>query len=45
MKLKEAQWQIVNALWQKHSAPARNIMDRLHELAHIKRGDLVMHGL
>ena len=29
MELKEAQWQMVNALWQKHSATARNTMDRL----------------
>ncbi len=29
MKLTEAEWQIMNALWQKHPATAREIMDRL----------------
>ena len=29
MKLTEAEWQIMNALWQKHPATARDIMDRL----------------
>jgi len=29
MKLTEAEWQIMNALWQKHPATARNIMERL----------------
>jgi BlaI family penicillinase repressor len=29
MKLTEAEWQIMNALWQKHPATARQIMDRL----------------
>ncbi len=31
MKLTEAEWQIMNALWQKHPATARDIMDRLPE--------------
>ncbi len=35
MKLTEAQWQIGNALWQKHPATARNIMDRLPRLESI----------
>ena len=29
MKLTEAEWQIMNALWQGHPATAREIMDRL----------------
>ncbi len=29
MKLTEAEWQIMNALWQQHPATAREIMDRL----------------
>ncbi|MCU0916875.1 MAG: BlaI/MecI/CopY family transcriptional regulator [Planctomycetes bacterium] len=29
MKLTEAEWQIMNALWQKHPATAREIRDRL----------------
>ncbi len=29
MKLTEVEWQIMNALWQKHPATARNIMERL----------------
>ena len=29
MKLTEAEWQIMNALWRKHPATARQIMDRL----------------
>ena len=29
MKLTEAEWQIMNALWQRHPATARDIMDRL----------------
>ncbi len=29
MKLTEAEWQIMNALWQKHPATARDIMGRL----------------
>ncbi|MBP7053677.1 MAG: BlaI/MecI/CopY family transcriptional regulator [Phycisphaerae bacterium] len=29
MKLTEAEWQIMNALWDKHPATARDIMDRL----------------
>jgi predicted transcriptional regulator len=29
MKLTEAEWQIMNALWQKHPATARQIMERL----------------
>ena len=29
MKLTEAEWQIMNALWHKHPATAREIMDRL----------------
>jgi BlaI family penicillinase repressor len=29
MKLTEAEWQIMNALWHKHPATARDIMDRL----------------
>ncbi|MBM4023982.1 MAG: BlaI/MecI/CopY family transcriptional regulator [Planctomycetes bacterium] len=29
MKLTEAEWQIMNALWQEHPATARDIMDRL----------------
>ena len=29
MKLTEAEWQIMNVLWRKHPATARNIMDRL----------------
>jgi len=29
MKLTEAEWQIMNALWQKYPATARDIMDRL----------------
>lgn len=29
MKLTEAEWQIMNALWQGHPATARQIMDRL----------------
>ena len=29
MKLTEAEWQIMNALWQKHPATARDIRDRL----------------
>jgi BlaI family penicillinase repressor len=29
MKLTEAEWQIMNALWQKHPATARDIMSRL----------------
>jgi BlaI family penicillinase repressor len=29
MKLTEAEWQIMNALWQKHPATAREIMSRL----------------
>ena len=29
MKLTEAEWQIMNVLWQKHPATARNIMERL----------------
>ncbi len=29
MKLTEAEWQIMNALWQEHPATARQIMDRL----------------
>jgi len=29
MKLTEAEWQIMNALWQKHPATARQIMSRL----------------
>jgi BlaI family penicillinase repressor len=29
MKLTEAEWQIMNALWRKHPATAREIMDRL----------------
>ena len=29
MKLTEAEWQIMNALWQKHPATARQIMTRL----------------
>jgi BlaI family penicillinase repressor len=29
MKLTEAEWQIMNALWQKHPATARDVMDRL----------------
>ena len=29
MKLTEAEWQIMNALWQKHPATAREIMERL----------------
>jgi BlaI family transcriptional regulator, penicillinase repressor len=31
MKLTEAEWQIMNALWQKHPATAREIMERLPE--------------
>ncbi len=31
MKLTEAEWQIMNALWQRHPATARDIMDRLPE--------------
>jgi BlaI family penicillinase repressor len=29
MKLTEAEWQIMNALWAKHPATAREVMDRL----------------
>lgn len=29
MKLTEAEWQIMNALWQAHPATARQIMERL----------------
>ena len=29
MKLTQAEWQIMNALWEKHPATARQIMDRL----------------
>ena len=29
MKLTEAEWQIMKALWEKHPATAREIMDRL----------------
>ena len=29
MKLTEAEWQIMNALWQEHPATARQIRDRL----------------
>jgi BlaI family penicillinase repressor len=29
MKLTEAEWQIMNALWRKHPATARQIMERL----------------
>ena len=29
MKLTEAEWQIMNALWQEHPATARQIMNRL----------------
>ncbi len=29
MKLTEAEWQIMNALWQRHPATAREIMGRL----------------
>ncbi len=29
MKLTQAEWQIMNALWQEHPATARQIMDRL----------------
>jgi BlaI family penicillinase repressor len=29
MKLTEAEWQIMNALWEKHPATAREVMDRL----------------
>jgi BlaI family penicillinase repressor len=29
MKLTEAEWQIMNALWRRHPATAREIMDRL----------------
>ena len=31
MKLTEAEWQIMNALWQDHPATARQITDRLGE--------------
>ena len=29
MKLTEAEWQIMKALWEKHPATARDVMDRL----------------
>jgi BlaI family penicillinase repressor len=29
MKLTEAEWQVMNALWAKHPATAREVMDRL----------------
>jgi BlaI family penicillinase repressor len=29
MKLTEAEWQIMNALWEEHPATAREVMDRL----------------
>ena len=29
MKLTKAEWQIMNALWEKHPATAREVMDRL----------------
>ncbi len=29
MKLTEAEWQIMKALWEKHPATAREVMDRL----------------
>ena len=29
MKLTKAEWQIMNALWQKHPATVHNIMERL----------------
>ncbi len=29
MKLTDAEWQIMNALWEKHPAPAREISERL----------------
>ena len=29
MKLTQAEWQIMNALWEKHPATARDIMSRL----------------
>ncbi len=29
MKLTEAEWQIMNALWRKHPAMTRNVMERL----------------
>ena len=29
MKLTKAEWQIMNALWEKHPATARDVMDRL----------------
>ena len=29
MKLTNAEWQIMNALWKKHPATAREVMDRL----------------
>ena len=29
MKLTQAEWQIMNALWEKHPATARDIMNRL----------------
>jgi len=29
MKLSQAEWQIMNALWEKHPATARDIMSRL----------------
>ena len=31
MKLTQAEWQIMNALWEKHPATARDIMTRLPE--------------
>jgi BlaI family transcriptional regulator, penicillinase repressor len=31
MKLTEAEWQIMNALWEKHPATTRQIADRLPE--------------
>ncbi len=29
MKLTEAEWQVMNALWEKYPATARDVMDRL----------------
>ena len=31
MKLTEAEWQVMNALWENHPASARQIMERLPE--------------
>jgi BlaI family transcriptional regulator, penicillinase repressor len=31
MKLSESEWQIMNALWQRHPATARDLMDYLPE--------------